>query len=191
VSVVEQVKSKFTRHDGELQYKVSRNEVSRNEVSGFVWCGPGTSSLPDKPGVYCLFSHDDSRIHKVGMAERTGGLRDRFGDYTVLKTPARIARDPTDQLWQRVMTGPLRGERLSIYYYVTEPEKKQSPIRFEELVGKEFECHWARALEKYLDDLVCNEYKANNLLGKTHFLLSQRANYRASNRGPSSAETSL
>jgi hypothetical protein len=163
VSVIEKIKSAFTRHDRELEYL--------SDHSRFSWCGGvATAAIPREPGVYCLFSHDGSRIQKIGKTEKKGGLHARFGDYTGKKTESKIASDMTDRRWKRVMTNVLRGERLSVYYYVTAPTK----IRFEDGFDKELDCHWARSLEMYLSKLVRAECGASNLL-ETHLLLSGAA----------------
>lgn len=70
------------------------------------------------------------------------------------------------------MEGPLRGERLSVYYYVTPPKKFQSPIWFDDKgFGQELNCHWARSFEVYLSKLVRSECRKNNLLD-AYLLLS-------------------
>ena len=161
-SIIEKLKSQFTRCSAEFEYLPTE--------SRFRWCG--TPNLPKECGVYCIFSHDDSRIQKIGKAERKRGLRGRFGDYTVKKTSAKLAKDSTDQLWKRAMVeGVLSGMRLGVYYYVTVPTKVQSPISFDDGAGEELDCHWARSLEKYLSGLVRNECEERNLAG-THLLLS-------------------
>lgn len=165
MSVIEKLKSAFTRYGRELEY--------RTDESRFSWCSDETTlSLPREPGVYCLLSHGDSRIQKVGKTEKTGGLRARFTDYTVKKTDRKIASDNTDQRWKRIMEGALRGERLSVYYYVTPPKKIQSPIRFDDNgFEQELSCHWARSFEVYLSKCVRSECLKNNRLD-THLLLS-------------------
>jgi hypothetical protein len=107
-SVIEKLKSTFTRYGRELEYLP--------DESRFSWCGPATPQLPEDFGVYCLFSHNGSRIQKTGKAEATGGLRARFCGYTGAKTDRKIASDKTDQRWKRIMTDSLRGKRLSVYY---------------------------------------------------------------------------
>jgi hypothetical protein len=120
---MEQLKTAFTRYDRELEYLSDR--------SRFSWCsGTASAAIPREPGVYCLFSHGGSRIQKIGKTEKKGGLYARFGDYTGKKTESKMASDMTDQRWRRIMTGPLLGERLSVYYYVTAPKKFPSPIPF-------------------------------------------------------------
>jgi hypothetical protein len=168
MSVIQKLKSAFTRYGRELEY--------RPYESRFSWCGDAaTLSLPRESGVYCLFSHGNSRIQKVGKTEKAGGLRARFTDYTGKKTDGKIASDQTDQRWKRIMEGPLRGERLSVYYYVTPPMKFQSPIRFNDNgFDQELSCHWARSFEALLSKLVRNECRENNLLD-TYLLLSGAA----------------
>ena len=168
ISAIEKLKRAFTRYGRELEYLPDH--------SRFSWCGDApTLSLPQESGVYCLFSHGDSRIQKVGKTEKAGGLRARFGDYTGKKTDGKIASDKTDQRWKRIMTDKLRGERLSVYYYVTVPKKFRSPIRFDDDgFEQELNGHWARSFEAYLSKLVRNECRAKNLLD-THLLLSGAA----------------
>jgi hypothetical protein len=161
---MEELKSKFTRYVRELEYL--------SDQSRFAWCGgASTISMPQQPGVYCLFSHSGSRLQKIGKTESTGGLRDRFRGYTGKKTEGKIARDRTDQRWKRMMTDALRGERLSVYYYVTAPKKFESPIRFDNVSDHELNCHWARSLEVYLSKIVRDECLAKHLTD-THLLLS-------------------
>lgn len=162
VPIVVSLKRAFTRHGTQLAY--------RSDESRFYWCNAAAPSLPIERGVYCLLSHGDTQIQKIGKADGQDGLLGRFRSYTGAKTAAKIAGDRTDQRWKRVMTGALNGERLSLYYYVTPPQ----PTEFRLDGGfepKQLECHWARSLEKYLSKLVRDEYTKRNL-HETCLLLS-------------------
>jgi hypothetical protein len=90
--LVETLKSAFTLYGAQLQYL--------QEETRFTWCGPAAPSLPTEHGVYCLISHNGSRIQKIGKAEGKHGLRGRFNGYTGQKTLAKIASDRTDQRWK-------------------------------------------------------------------------------------------
>jgi hypothetical protein len=164
IPIVEKIKSRFKRHDVELEYLADQ--------SRFAWCGAAAAQLPTEHGVYCLFSHNDTRVQKIGKAEAKHGLLARLSGYTSAKTVAKIESDKTDQRWQRVMRSVLEGERLSLFYFPTVPQIISSPIYLDEEPNpRELECHWARSLEKYLYGLVRAEYKKRNVLD-THLLLS-------------------
>ncbi len=136
----------------------------------FYWdCEPASSGLPGKAAVYCLFSHLDQRIQKVGKAEGASGLSQRFLAYTKASTPARMARDATDRLWQRVMTGPLRGQALSVYYLLTPPVELECPVRVPEI--NRVRAHWARDLETVLSKALRLEL-AQSLNSAPELLLS-------------------
>ncbi|MCA6104738.1 hypothetical protein [Bradyrhizobium australafricanum] len=166
MSAIEKLKSAFQRHGTELEYLPDQ--------SRFSWCDLYAAPLPEDCGVYCLFSHDGSRIQKIGKAESRGGLRVRFRGYTGKKTDLKIANDKTDQRWKRIMTDALIGERLTLYYFVTAPVTVKSPIRFDNELEHELNCHWARPFEAHLSKLVRKECRERNLLD-THLLLSGAA----------------
>lgn len=150
LSVVEKIKGAFTPCSAELQYL--------SEESRFRWHDSDAPSLPREPGVYCLLSHEGTRIQKIGKAEAKGGLYSRLLGYTGAKTAAKIASDKTDQRWKRVMEGVLNGESLSVYYYATVPQIIDAPFKFEDGIEREqLECHWARSLEKYVSKVVRGE----------------------------------
>jgi hypothetical protein len=88
VSAIEKLKNTFTRYGAELEYLP--------EQARFRWCNGDTPSLPMEHGVYCLVSHNGSRIQKIGKAEGKHSLRGRFLGYTAAKTAAKIASDRTD-----------------------------------------------------------------------------------------------
>ena len=160
--IVGSLRSRFTRHGSQLAY--------RREESRFYWCDVAATPLPVERGVYCLFSHDDDRIQKIGKADGHDGLRGRFRSYTGTKTATKLASDRTDQRWNRTMTDALNGERLSLYYFVTVP--KLTEFRLDSSFElKKLECHWARSLERYLSKLVRDEYSKSGLL-ETCLLLS-------------------
>jgi hypothetical protein len=165
--VAEAIKRKFDRFGRDLQYD--------HEKFRFAWCGEaqGSRRLPTEAGVYCLFSHDASRIQKIGKTESMGGLRARFNQYTGRKTEQKLARDQTDQRWRRIMMGELNGEPLQLFYFVTPPIMRASPIR--EAAGQ-LSCHWARSFEIHLAAIVRREYERDGLLNAgTHLLLSNAA----------------
>ena len=162
--MIEKLKLAFERVPSELVYKA--------DESRFRW-SPSTPELTRERGVYCLLSHNDSRVQKIGKADGAEGLRGRFIGYTGKKTEQKLIKDRTDQRWKVAMTGDeLRGQRLSVYYFITKPKMIASPIDFGEGVYKELQCHWARTFEQYLSALFRAEYRDRNVLNLTHFLLA-------------------
>lgn len=168
LSMATAIKEQFIRFDCELEY------IAKD--SRFSWCKDKSATrLPTEVGVYCLFSHRESRIQKIGKAESTGGLRARFNQYVGKKTEFKLARDQTDQRWRRIMTDQLDGKRLQLFYFLTPPIKLPSPIRLSGDAARQLKCHWARSLENYLATAIRNEYRRDKLLD-THLLLSGKAN---------------
>lgn len=140
--IIENIRRKFTRHADQLEYRENERRFS------WVLQNGKSSNLPEQPGVYCLFSHDDQRIQKVGKADGVGGLAQRFRGYTAAKTIQKVEGDATDRRWRAAMTGGLRGQTLSIYYFVTPPLTLQVP--FAQLKEALLEAHWARSFENWL-----------------------------------------
>lgn len=77
---------------------------------------PTTPPLTEQRGVYFLLSHSDTQIQKVGLANGKGGLRQRMRGYECLYLGNAEDTDPTVALWQRIMTGPLQGQTLSLWF---------------------------------------------------------------------------
>jgi hypothetical protein len=161
--IVETLKKKFTRHGAQLEYRPDKFK--------FAWCGNVKERLPKVQGVYCLFSHGDTRLQKIGKADGASGLRGRFGGYTGAQTEEQSERDRTDRLWKTVMTGKLEGEILSVYYFETPPGVMSIPFVLDGGPPAEpIMYHWAKPLEAYLSKLFRSEH--GGLVGKTHMLLS-------------------
>jgi hypothetical protein len=156
ISVVEKLKTYFTCYEAELEYLPNQRR--------FAWWPEKPKPLPTHHGVYLLFSHGDARLQNVGKAEGENGLRQRFVGYTAAKTEEKLRKDRTDQRWRRIMTGELRGERVSVYYLIITPSMKV------ELLDEEIDCRSARSLEGHLRKVLRNECRARNLL-ETHLLL--------------------
>lgn len=149
--MIEKVKKVFTRYERDLEYVPGALRFSwRGELAHL--------PLPREAGVYCLLSHDDTRVQKVGKTEKQGGLRARLSDYTVRRTMEYVAGDPTDLLWRKAMEGPLLGQPLGVYYYVTTPKRFPSPVCFDDAaIARELSCHWARSLEVYVSQVARTE----------------------------------
>jgi hypothetical protein len=167
IAMIERLKVAFERVDSELCYDAGEFR--------FRW-SPKDPELPNERGVYCLLSHKGSRVQKVGKADGAYGLRGRFLGYTGKKTTEKILRDKTDQRWKAAMTGELRAQPLSVYYFITKPQPIASPIDFGDGVQKELQCHWARSFEQYLSALFRKDYKDKKVLNVTHFLLAGLGN---------------
>ena len=148
IPVIENLRTNFTCYEAQLEYIPDQRR--------FAWSPENSELLPTHHGVYLLFSHGGSRLQKVGSAEGAGGLRQRFGNYTGARTEEKLKRDPTDQLWRRVMTGELSGERLSVYYLVVTPSMKV------QLLNRKIDCRSARLLEGELRAFA-KECHARNL----------------------------
>jgi hypothetical protein len=160
---VETLKRKFTRHGAELEYRVDKFK--------FAWCGDVKEKLPEVHGVYCLFSHSGTRLQKIGKADGKRGLRGRFRSYTGAKTEEKSEADRTDRLWKTVMTGKLKDQLPSVYYFETPPGVMSIPFVLDGAPpAKPIMYHWARPLEQYLSELFRSEHR--KLVGNTHMLLS-------------------
>jgi len=148
MTVRDQILSSFTRFSSELAYDETNFK--------FYWVheDASTQTLPKAPGVYCIFSHNDTKLQKVGKADALGGLHGRFLAYTAKKTKRKLKSDATDRLWQQVMTGPLKGQKLSLYYFVTEPITV-GKIPFD--IGVPIFAQWARSFEQELSRCAKNE----------------------------------
>jgi hypothetical protein len=77
---------------------------------------PTTPPLTEQRGVYFLLSHNDTQIQKIGLANGKGGLRQRMRGYECLYLGNAEDIDPTVALWHRIMTGPLQGQTLSLWF---------------------------------------------------------------------------
>ena len=77
---------------------------------------PTTPPLTEQRGVYFLLSHSDTQIQKIGLANGKGGLRQRMRGYECLYLGNAEDIDPTVALWHRIMTGPLQGQTLSLWF---------------------------------------------------------------------------
>jgi hypothetical protein len=163
IPLIEKMKRLFVRLDAELEYY--------EKEFRFRW-RPGDSKLPEKCGVYCLLSHGDARVQKVGKADGARGLYGRFLSYTAKKKEDKAINDRTDRLWRTIMTDKLLGRALSVYYFVTEPMMIESPIDFDDGVREVYKCQWARDFERSLSLRFREQYKNEGVAGVTHFLLS-------------------
>ena len=77
---------------------------------------PITPPLTTQRGVYFLLSHNNTQIQKVGLANGKGGLRQRMRGYECLYLGNAEDTDPTVAFWHRIMTGPLQGQTLSLWF---------------------------------------------------------------------------
>ena len=77
---------------------------------------PITPPLTEQRCVYFLLSHNDTQIQKIGLANGKGGLRQRMRGYECLYLGNAEDTDPTVALWHRIMTGPLQGQTLSLWF---------------------------------------------------------------------------
>ena len=77
---------------------------------------PTTPSLTERRGVYFLLSHNDTQIQKIGLANGIRGLSQRMEGYERIYRLDRPTGDPTMALWHRMMTGPLQGQTLSLWF---------------------------------------------------------------------------
>jgi hypothetical protein len=165
IPLIEKVKLKFQRADAVLEY--------RAEEFRFGW-SPSDPKLTKECGVYCLLSHGETRVQKVGKGDGETGLNGRLRGYTNKKTEQKANSDPTDRLWRTVMMEKekLLGQPLSFYYFVTEPKKIILPIDYGDEIQEELKCHWARDFERSLSERFRKEYEAAGVLNVTHFLLA-------------------
>ena len=118
---------------------------------------PTQPPLTESKGVYFLLSHNNTQIQKVGLANGYGGLRQRMQGYVRLYRPQPIQQvdggDPTMALWFRVMTGPLQGQPLSLWFL------SMSESRTTEVLGKKYTLWWDPHpdLERFLSQEACDE----------------------------------
>ena len=77
---------------------------------------PITPPLTEQRCVYFLLSHNDTQIQKVGLANGIRGLSQRMEGYERIYRLDGPTGDPTMALWHRMMTGPLQGETLSLWF---------------------------------------------------------------------------
>ena len=136
-------------------HKVSSNLKYNNKNYCFEFDGSETDNkLPKLSGVYFLLSHNDSRVQKIGKAEGNQGLYQRFQNYTSKKNKGKL--DRTSELWLKVMTDPnkLKGESLSVFYYITKPYN----IKLPNISCFKLEAFWARSLEKHLSQIAKNHH---------------------------------
>jgi len=75
-----------------------------------------TPPLTELRGVYFLLSHNDTLIQKVGLANGIRGLSQRMEGYERTYRLDGPTGDPTMALWHRMMTGPLQGQTLSLWF---------------------------------------------------------------------------
>ena len=75
-----------------------------------------TPPLTEQRCVYFLLSHNDTQIQKIGLANGIRGLSQRMEGYERIYRLDGPTGDPTMALWHRMMTGPLQGETLSLWF---------------------------------------------------------------------------
>lgn len=97
-------------------------------------------------GIYIIM--DDFNILKVGKAEGKYGLQGRLSSYT--HDLSKRVTDKSVQLYERVMTGPLKDKTLQVYTY-------QVPAKKTLYEGFELELHLARSLEYTLSKQAKSE----------------------------------
>lgn len=78
---------------------------------GWKWV-EGGSDIPKWRGIYFLLS--SRGIEKVGSARGQKGMKRRFADY-VRRCKRLRTEDRTCVLWDRVMTGEMKGEEIRVY----------------------------------------------------------------------------
>ena len=119
--------------------------VMKYDGGGWEW-EEVVGSVTKKKGIYFLVS--EHGIEKVGSARGKYGLRGRLQGYCRKKVD-ETKRDSTDMLWERVMEGELRGERISVYCLemdecIEEVETKMGVVRVEYVPVLEVEAYYFR-----------------------------------------------
>jgi hypothetical protein len=97
-------------------------------------------------GIYIIMHNFN--ILKIGKAEGRYGLHGRLSSYT--HDLSKRINDKSVQLYERVMTGPLKDKELEVYTY-------QVPAQKTIHEGFELELHLARSLEYTLSKQAMNE----------------------------------